>query len=79
MDKAFGQFRAAFGAMSLKKKISLMLVFGLMVAGFLYLISWSGRPDYQSLFVNLSAEDAGLIVDRLKGQKSPYRITASGT
>ncbi|MDJ0721335.1 MAG: flagellar basal-body MS-ring/collar protein FliF [Desulfobacterales bacterium] len=79
MDKAFGQFRAALGAMSLKKKISLLLVFGLMAAGFFYLISWSGRPDYQSLFVNLSAEDAGLIVDRLKGQKIPYRITADGS
>ena len=79
MDKAFGQFRAALGAMSLKKKISLLLVFGLLAAGFLYLINWSGRPDYQSLFVNLSAEDAGLIVDRLKGQKIPYRITADGT
>ncbi len=79
MDKAFGQFRAALGAMSLKKKISLLLVFGLLAAGFVYLINWSGRPDYQSLFVNLSAEDAGLIVDRLKGQKIPYRITADGS
>ena len=79
MDKAFGQFRVALGAMSLKKKISLLLVVGLMAAGFVYLINWSGRPDYQSLFVNLSAEDAGMIVDRLKGQKIPYRITAGGT
>ncbi|MBL0715075.1 MAG: flagellar M-ring protein FliF [Desulfosarcina sp.] len=79
MDKAFGQFRAAFGVMSLSKKISLLVVFGLMIGGFIYLINWSGRPDYQNLFVNLSAEDAGLIIERLKGQKIPYRITGNGT
>ena len=62
MDKAFGQFRAAFGVMSLSKKISLLVVFGLMIGGFIYLINWSGRPNYQNLFVNLSPEDAGLIV-----------------
>lgn len=79
MDKAFGQFRAALGAMSLTKKISLLMIAGLMIGGFIYLINYSGRPDYQNLFVNLSAEDAGMIVDRLKGQKIPYRIRADGT
>ena len=44
MDKAFGQIRAALGAMSLRKKFSLLVVFGLMIGGFVYLINYSGRP-----------------------------------
>lgn len=79
MDNAFGQIRAALGAMSLGKKISLLVVCSLMIGGFVYLINWSGQTVYQNLFVNLAAEDAGLIVERLKGQKIPYRITADGT
>ncbi len=79
MEKAWGQLRTAIGSMSFKKKISLLLVVALMIGGFAYLISWSGRPEYQNLYANLSAEDAGLIVERLKGQKIPYRLVANGS
>ena len=79
MDKAWGQLRTAIGNMSLKKKVSLIMVVGLMIGGFVYLISWSGRPDYQNLYVNLSAADAGLIIERLKGQQIPYRLAANGS
>lgn len=37
------------------------------------------RPDYAVLFSNLSAEDANSVVNKLKEEQIPYRLTDSGT
>ena len=79
MDKVFGQLGAALSAMTLKKKISLLAVIGLTVVGLIYLIQWSGRPTFERLYTGLSVDDAGLIVEQLKSQKIPYRITGGGS
>ena len=79
MDKAFGQMGAALSAMPLKKKVSLLVVIGLTVGGLLYLIQWSGRPTFERLYTGLSVDDAGMIVEQLKSQKVPYRITGGGS
>ena len=58
-----------------------MLVAGvalLSVVAFALLILVSNRTDYRPLFTNLSAEDAGEIVKKLKDAKTPYQITADG-
>ena len=79
MDKFFGQVGTALGAMSLRKKISLLVIIGLTMGGLFYLIQWSGRPDFQKLYTGLSVDDAGLIVEKLKDHKVPYQITGGGT
>jgi flagellar M-ring protein FliF len=79
MDAFFGQIGAALAGMSLKKKVSLLMIVGLTVGGLYYLVQWSGRPDYQMLYTNLSMEDAGSIVEQLKSQKVPYQVTAGGS
>ena len=79
MDKFFGQIGTALAGMTLRKKISLLVVIGLTVGGLTYLVQWSGRPDFQRLYVDLSMDDAGQIVDELKSQKVPYQVTAGGT
>ena len=79
MDTFFGQVGTALAGMPLKKKISLLMVIGLTVGGLIYLIEWSGRPDYQRLYTDLSMDDAGSIVAQLKSQKVPYRITGGGS
>jgi flagellar M-ring protein FliF len=45
-----------------------------LVAGFL----WSQEPEMQVLFSNLSPEDAGAIVTKLKEQKVPYSVGGTG-
>ena len=79
MDNFFGQVGTALNAMTLRKKISLLVIIGLTVGGLLYLIQWSGRPFFQRLYTDLSMDDAGQIVEQLKSQKIPYRVTAGGT
>jgi len=58
-----------------------MLIAGvtlLSVAAFAVLILVANRTDYRPLFTNLTSEDAGEIVKKLKDSKVPYQITADG-
>ena len=60
------------------KMVALLLVLGCTVTAFLLLIMWSSRGDMQVLYSNLSPEDAGAVLSRLKEQKIPYRISGNG-
>jgi len=60
------------------KMIVLVSLVGGTLVGFIWLMLWTGNPDYQLLYSNLSPEDAGSIVAKLKDQKIPYRISANG-
>lgn len=58
-----------------------MLVAGvafLSALAFAILIFVANRTDYRPLFTNLTSEDAGEIVKKLKDSKTPYQITADG-
>ena len=58
-----------------------MLVGGVVVAcllAFAALIMLANRTDYRPLFTNLTSEDAGEIVKKLKEAKTPYQITPDG-
>lgn len=50
----------------------------LSAAAFAILIFVANRTDYRPLFTNLTSEDAGEIVKKLKDAKTPYQITADG-
>ena len=49
------------------------------VATFGSLIFWNSRPDFQVLFSNLSAEDAGEIASKLKEKKIPFELSYNGS
>jgi len=51
----------------------------LSLLGFGSLIFWNNRPDYQILFSNLSPEDAGEMVNKLKERKLSYELSQNGT
>ncbi|HDQ25939.1 MAG TPA: flagellar M-ring protein FliF [bacterium] len=53
--------------------LPLIIITGLIVLGL-----WITQPNYSPLFSNLSSEDAGAIVARLKDAKIPHRITDGG-
>jgi polyferredoxin/type III secretory pathway lipoprotein EscJ len=48
------------------------------LAGFGSLIYWNSKPEYQILFSNLSQEDAGEMVNKLKEKKIPFQLSANG-
>ena len=78
-SQILSQLNAAFSNLSLGKKITLAtLVLG-SVAGFIFLLNWSGQSEFQPLYANLNSEDASTILSKLKEQKIEYRIAPNGT
>jgi flagellar M-ring protein FliF len=61
------------------KTLSVVLVFLLSLLGFGVLIFWNSQPDYQVLFSNLSPEDGGEMVSKLREKKIPFQLTHGGT
>jgi flagellar M-ring protein FliF len=53
-------------------------VVALSLAAFAALIIVANKTDYRPLFANLTTEDAGDIVKKLKEQKVPYRLSSDG-
>lgn len=53
-------------------------VVALSVLAFTVLILVANKTDYRPLFGNLTSEDAGEIVKKLKEQKVPYQIASDG-
>jgi len=78
MDKFLSQMGGLWSSLSLRKKMTLVFVVAMTAAGFVALFSWTGRPDFQNLYAGLGPEDAGLVLERIREEKIPYRITDSG-
>lgn len=63
-----------------RRRLALIGLVGLIsLAAFGSLIYWNSSPDFQVLFSNLSAEDAGEIVHKLKEKKVPFQLSAGGS
>ncbi len=56
------------------KKLALAGVFLILIALVLTLLLWLPKQDYQILYSNLSAEDAGNVINKLKEKKIPYQV-----
>ncbi len=61
-----------------QKVMTALAVVGVIVAGVLFM-SAESKPDYQPLFTNLQASDAGAITQQLTSQKIPYQLADGGS
>lgn len=73
------QMRLLLSKLSLWQKASLAAVAVTIVIGIIWLVTWSSRPEYALLFGDLPPEDASAIVQQLKAEEIPYRLSAGGT
>ncbi len=67
-----------FIALSPSKQMLIAAVALISAVAFAVLIFVANRTEYRPLFTNLTSEDAGEIVKKLKDAKTPYEITADG-
>jgi flagellar M-ring protein FliF len=72
------QFFRVFQGIPLAKMISFAVILSLVAGGFIALLVWTNRPDYQVLFANLDANDAGRISEKLKARKVPFQLENGG-
>ena len=56
------------------KKIAIVAVIVIVVALGITLLLWLPKQDYQLLYANLSPEDAGNVITKLKEKKIPYQV-----
>ena len=73
-----GQLGERFNQLSQGKKVAALSLVALALASLLVMSLWLKAPDYQLLYANLSQEDAGAIVEKLKNQKIPYEVSNGG-
>ncbi|MBW1934025.1 MAG: flagellar M-ring protein FliF [Deltaproteobacteria bacterium] len=79
MGDSLNQFLAFLKSLPLSKKLGLAFTVALVIAGFALMFMWANKIDYQVLYDNLSPEDAGAIVSRLRAKNTPYKIEGNGT
>jgi flagellar M-ring protein FliF len=79
MNEFVSQFLNLLRSLPVSRKISMAFVLCLVVAGFVLMFLWANQVDYQILFSNLSPEDGGAIITKLKDGNIPYRVDANGT
>ena len=73
-----GQLGERFNQLSQGKKVAALSLVALALASLLVMSLWLKAPDYQLLYANLSQDDAGAIVEKLKNQKIPYEVSNGG-
>jgi flagellar M-ring protein FliF len=67
-----------FMALPPSKRITIALVSIITIVAIGSVVYYTSQVDYQVLFSNLSAEDAGNIVARLQEKKISYKVSQSG-
>jgi flagellar M-ring protein FliF len=79
MSDSISQFVNLIKALPLSKKISMVFIILLLAAGFTAMFHLANQEDFQVLYNNLSPEDGGVIVSKLKEKNIPYKVEANGT
>ncbi|MBI3603543.1 MAG: flagellar M-ring protein FliF [Nitrospirae bacterium] len=69
---------AKFNELPLTRRLMILSMLAAGVAGLIAATLWSQQPEMQVLFANLSPEDAGAIVEKLKETKVPYELGVGG-
>ncbi len=75
----FANVASSFTGLPVGKKIALMVVGALVMAGLVVLSLETQKSDYEVLFSKLSSEDMGKIVGELKNRRVNYKIAAGET
>jgi flagellar M-ring protein FliF len=72
------QTRSAWQRFNTTQRLVVVAVPLLLIAGLGYLLYSGSQPRYRTLYANLSAKDAGVLVEKLKAGNVPYRIGEDG-
>lgn len=73
------QLKRIYQNLTMRQKISLLAAALAVLGGLALLSNWSRERDFKPLYTNLSVEDAGGVVTKLKEAGSDYRLTENGS
>ena len=72
------QIKTIMTGLSPAKKITFLFFACAIISGFYFLLVWAGKPEFGYLATNLSSDDAGVILSKLKEKKIRYQISPNG-
>lgn len=78
MAEGMGNIIEVFKAIPTGKKISFLITFGIVIGGFIALLAYTNRPDYQVLYSDLDPADAAKITEKLKESRVQYQLKDGG-
>lgn len=73
------QLKQLLARLSLRQRITTGAVAAAVLGGMLYLASWNKERDFKPVFSNLPADEAGVVVNRIKETGTEYRLGGGGT
>ena len=73
------QFKKVWDNLSISQRITIALAAAAVFAGLFAFSRWKRESDFHPLYSAMSAEDAGLIVQKIKESGSEYRLSEDGT
>jgi flagellar M-ring protein FliF len=73
------QIRKLIASLSLSQRILSLTAAIAIAAAILALVHWRKESDFQPLFTNLSSEDAGAVIQKLREFGSEYRLDQGGS
>jgi len=76
--RILANLRERFQSLPFTQRLLIPTVVAAAVLALVFLLFIQNNSDYGVLFTNLSQEDAGSIVDKLKGKKISYRLENGG-
>lgn len=71
---ASNHIRNFWASINMSQRVFIGVLATLVIAVFIGLVVWLARPDYGTLYSNLTSEDADRIVKSLEAQKLSYRL-----
>jgi flagellar M-ring protein FliF len=72
------QFWRIFKTLPPGRRATVVGTLVLAVVGLVVLLVWANQVDFQVLYSNLSPGDASSVVERLKNQRIPFRLSQNG-
>ena len=73
------QLKQLITRLTLRQRITIGLAALLTIAGLVMLSRWNKERDFKPLFTNLPAEDAGLVVNRIRESGVEFRLSENGS
>ena len=75
LRQILSQLKATFINLSRGKQITLLTLILGSFAGFIFLMSWTGKSEFHPIYTQLNPEDAGILISKLKEQKETRLFT----
>jgi flagellar M-ring protein FliF len=74
MAEGMGNIIEVFKAIPAGKRISFLITFSIVIGGFIALLAYTNRPDYQLLYSDLDPADAAKITAKLIEKQVKYQL-----